>query len=109
MSEEGRARPYMDWQQVILNGGPPCFAVLDGEETWYCGRAQRWVGHDGEHKFISLDDLISAAERRGRDERDSDLRKRLTAAINKEANGHVRDGLLRAFHLIDDAAIRSNQ
>ncbi len=48
----------MDWQQVVLNGGPPCFALLDDEEGWYCGRAQRWVGHDGEHKFISLQDLL---------------------------------------------------
>lgn len=52
--------PQMDWQQVILNGGPPCFALLDDEEGWYCGRAQRWDGHDGEHEFVSLDDLIKA-------------------------------------------------
>lgn len=48
----------MDWQQVALNGGPPCFALLNDENGWYCGRAERWEGHDGEHRFISLDALL---------------------------------------------------
>ena len=56
----------MDWQQVALNGGPPCFAVLDDEDGYYCGRAERWEGHDGEHRFISLQDLLTAyANQRG--------------------------------------------
>lgn len=59
MSNEATAKtPYMDWQQVVLNGGPPCFAVLDAEENWYCGRAQRWDGHDYDHKYVSLSDLL---------------------------------------------------
>jgi hypothetical protein len=49
----------MDWQQVVLNGGPPCFALLDDEPDRYCGRAERWAGHDGEHEFVSLADLLA--------------------------------------------------
>lgn len=55
MSQE----PQLDWQQVVLNGGPACFAMLEDENGWYCGRAQRWEGHDGEHKFVSLQDLTA--------------------------------------------------
>jgi hypothetical protein len=73
MSEnERKAREHtaenMDWQQVVLNGGPPCFH-LEGER--FCGRAQRWDGHivttDGplNHKFISLAALLDSATERG--------------------------------------------
>lgn len=51
-------QPQMDWQQVVMNGGPPCFAQLEDEAGRYCGRAERWEGHDGEHKFVSLADLL---------------------------------------------------
>lgn len=47
-----------DWQQVVLNGGPPCFHI-EGER--FCGRAQRWPGHEERaemHKFVSLADLL---------------------------------------------------
>lgn len=52
----------MDWQQVVLNGGPPCFALtgelwIDGRRR-YCGRAERWHEH-GDHPFVGLDDLIA--------------------------------------------------
>ena len=50
------AAKNMDWQQVVQNGGPPCFH-LEGER--FCGRAARWAGHDETHKFVSLADLIS--------------------------------------------------
>jgi len=60
--DKATATPQMDWQQVVLNGGPPCFAVLDGEETWFCGRAERWAGHNGEHTFVSLQDYIRQRE-----------------------------------------------
>lgn len=50
------AAKNMDWQQVVLNGGPPCFH-LEGER--FCGRAERWDGHDGCHKFVSLEELLS--------------------------------------------------
>jgi hypothetical protein len=52
--------PKLDWQQVVMNGGPACFALLDDEAGWYCGRAQRWDGHDYEHKFVSLEDLTTS-------------------------------------------------
>jgi hypothetical protein len=51
--------PQMDWQQVALNGGPPCFAQLDDEEGWFCGRAERWEGHDGEHEFVSFQQYVT--------------------------------------------------
>lgn len=55
------AAEHMDWTQVVLNGGPPCFHVCDDQH--FCGRAERWDGH-GEpefHDFISLADLIHSA------------------------------------------------
>lgn len=51
------AAKQADWQQVVLNGGPPCFHV---ENSRFCLRAQGWDGHDGDHKFVSLADLIAA-------------------------------------------------
>lgn len=49
----------MDWQQVVLNGGPPCFHVEDGR---FCGRAERWHGHGVKrhHAYVSLKDLLSS-------------------------------------------------
>src|SRR5689334_16034514 len=55
MSNEATAEnPQMDWQQVALNGGPPCFYV---EGPQYCGRAERWPGHGNPafHDFVSLE------------------------------------------------------
>jgi hypothetical protein len=42
----------MDWEQVRLNGGPPCHESM-GDGT-LCGRAQRWFGHPSDHKYMSL-------------------------------------------------------
>ena len=42
IAELRHAAENMDWQQVVLNGGPPCFHLEDGR---FCGRAQRWDGH----------------------------------------------------------------
>lgn len=59
-----KAAESMDWQQVVLNGGPPCFHLEGGR---FCGRAERWDGHlsrmEGSacHKFVSLKDLILSA------------------------------------------------
>lgn len=52
------AAEVMDWQQVVFNGGPPCFHLC--ENGRFCGRAERWAGHqDGDpHKFVSLRDLL---------------------------------------------------
>jgi len=45
-----------DWQQVVLNGGPPCFHIGRGDIR-FCLRAERWHGPDT-HKFKSLAKLI---------------------------------------------------
>lgn len=52
------AAAQMDWVQVVLNGGPPCFHLY--EDGRFCGRAKRWVGHDDgdPHKFVSLEALL---------------------------------------------------
>lgn len=52
-----------DWQQVVLNGGPPCFH-LDPKLGRFCLRALRWAGHSTEHAFtdhifVGLDELLS--------------------------------------------------
>jgi hypothetical protein len=58
------AAATMDWQQVVLNGGPPCFHLEPGSIK-FCGRAERWAGHDGKshHDFVSLRDLLEEVER----------------------------------------------
>ena len=58
MNEEAEiaAAEEMDWMQVVLNQGSPCFH-LESSGT-FCGRAKRWEGHDSEHKFRSLADLL---------------------------------------------------
>jgi len=53
------AAKTMDWQQVVQNGGPPCFHLeKDGR---FCGRAKLWQGHGVQdfHDFVSLDELLS--------------------------------------------------
>lgn len=54
-----RAAEQMDWQQVVLNGGPPCFHL--GDDGRFCGRAKRWQGHGEKdfHEFVSLVDLLN--------------------------------------------------
>jgi hypothetical protein len=51
-----KALSHIDWQQVILNGGPPCFFVENGK---FCLRAERWVGHPTHHGYVSLKDLVN--------------------------------------------------
>ena len=46
-----------DWQQIYLNGGPPCFAVME-EDLRFCNRAERWEGHPSDHKFVSWTDFL---------------------------------------------------
>ena len=50
----------MDWQQVVMNGGPPCF-YLHGDGR-FCGRAKRWDGHGLKefHEFMSLERLLGS-------------------------------------------------
>lgn len=52
--------PQMDWQQVVLNGGPPCFHA---EGPQFCGRAERWPGHGNPafHDFVSLQRFLTKA------------------------------------------------
>ena len=52
-------RTQMDWQQVVLNGGPPCF--YDDRKGRYCGRAERWAGHGSVHAFVPLESLVAEA------------------------------------------------
>lgn len=55
------AAQQMDWKQVVLNGGPPCFHLEAGR---FCGRAARWDGHDASHKFVSFAYLLSLLAQR---------------------------------------------
>jgi hypothetical protein len=54
----------MDWRQVVLNGGPPCFAKLpDDIPNRFCGRAERWDGHhfpDPHHTFVPLEQYVAS-------------------------------------------------
>lgn len=54
-----RAAQDMDWQQIVLHQGEPCFHVE--RDRKFCGRARRWEGHEagGDHRFVSLHDLLS--------------------------------------------------
>lgn len=63
------AAKNMDWQQVVQNGGPPCFH-LDEYLRTFCGRAEWWQGHghDSMHPYISLEDLLSCHMQPERDE-----------------------------------------
>jgi hypothetical protein len=47
-----------DWDQVVLNGGPPCFH-LEGNGH-FCLRAKRWDGHWNKrfHPYVPLVDLL---------------------------------------------------
>ncbi|MGH7948023.1 MAG: hypothetical protein ACREQF_02215 [Candidatus Binataceae bacterium] len=54
-----RAAADPDWEQVRLNGGPPCFHVEHDRK--FCLRAKRWAGHEigSDHSYVSLQDLLS--------------------------------------------------
>jgi hypothetical protein len=43
-----------DWQQVVLNGGPPCFHLEEGK---FCLRAERWHSA-ATHPYSSLFHLL---------------------------------------------------
>jgi len=45
-----------DWEQVLLNGGPPCFHME--EDGRFCFRAMRWAGHPADDEFISLSRML---------------------------------------------------
>lgn len=52
------AAVVVDWMQVVLNQGPPCFHLE--EYGSFCLRSERWDGHGIEdfHDFVSLHDLL---------------------------------------------------
>jgi hypothetical protein len=50
----------MDWVQVKLNGGPPCFFLED--DGTLCGRAQWWAGHPEIHHYVSLHDYTTTRD-----------------------------------------------
>ena len=54
MAIDQDALQNIDWVQVVLNGGPPCFHLE--EDGRFCLRAERWSGHHVHkvHKFVSL-------------------------------------------------------
>ncbi len=54
------AAALTDWEQVRLNGGPPCFHLWGGR---FCLRARRWDGHGVDHAYVSLLDLIRSIVR----------------------------------------------
>lgn len=62
--DETKKCPTMDWIQVRMNGGPPCFHV-EGER--FCGRAERWDGHPQIHAFVSLNEFVNAAIAHGQE------------------------------------------
>lgn len=62
MNKYEKAAGKMDWQQVMFNGGPPCFDLALGDDG-FCGRAERWEGHDEMHKFVSLAELVKRIAR----------------------------------------------
>jgi len=95
-----REVPQMDWGQVVLNGGPPCFAVLNDERPWFCGRADRWAGHDGDHKFVSLQDYVRQQEEEVRAAFVSEIEKHLNCA---EHGASCASRILAALRR-DDAA-----
>jgi hypothetical protein len=62
LPEEVRlAAEAVDWQTVVFNGGPPCFALEPLDQGHFCTRAQRWDGHrpGGMHAFVSLAALLA--------------------------------------------------
>lgn len=119
------AAEHMDWMQVVLNGGPPCFHIEDGR---FCGRAERWAGHDNDlhrdHPFVSLADLlrhfVSLADLLNgidRETADPAVKRRIQSAIAKRLDvtcpkcGHtdpeaqwkaaVRQGTHQGQHVVD--------
>lgn len=63
-TEERAAWEHADWQQVALNGGPPCFHL---ENKRFCLRAKRWAGHGDMHIFLPLPQSLIASRRRVRE------------------------------------------
>lgn len=65
-----KAAKQADWGQVMANGGPPCFHLMENGRL--CFRAKRWIGHDENqaHEFVSLADLIRDTRAAAQEEND---------------------------------------
>ena len=72
-----------DWEQIYLNGGPPCFAVTEGDHR-FCNRSERWQGHPSDHKFVSWTDFLFEVMMWGQNAHASH-----TAAIREKAEALV--------------------
>lgn len=80
LSRYEQAAKDADWEQVVLNGGPPCFHVGD-DGTDFCLRAERWHDTPVVHRFVSLTDLLTqVAEQQAA--RVEQLERELTKAAN---------------------------
>jgi hypothetical protein len=56
VTPDEKAAEQMDWIQVVLNGGAPCFHVC--EDNKFCGRAERWHLREDAHKFRPLHEML---------------------------------------------------
>lgn len=60
-----KACAIADWEQILRNGGPPCFYLeglrSDEVQVKFCLRAERWAGHGLDHKFVSLSSVFAEA------------------------------------------------
>lgn len=76
----------MDWEQVRLNGGPPCFSTMlaKGERSgWHCGRAERWGGHGVLHEYISFEQMIAAVATEAKAAGQAEERERIKRIVEK--------------------------
>jgi hypothetical protein len=80
--------PQVDWRQVVLNGGPPCFFV---EKPQFCGRAKRWPGHGNEafHNYVSLGDYVATIRQ---EEREAAFRDGIETASAVQNDNELNDG-----------------
>ena len=66
-----RAAYRVDWMQVGLNQGPPCFFIdTQREANRFCLRAERWAGHTDSdeypnHRYVSLAALLDRVRAEG--------------------------------------------
>lgn len=93
MAIDQDALQNIDWVQVVLNGGPPCFHLE--EDGRFCLRAEKWSGHHvhNVHKFVSLA-AYAAEERRVERERCAEIaRKYVSSGENKDNWTITRDVL----------------
>jgi hypothetical protein len=103
----------MDWQQVALNGGPPCFHLE--EDGRFCGRAERWAGHGDVHAYLSLAGLLErelSAKREGFVTVPRDVIAQGRTPPENSPDDHFRAGWRAAFMYLEDriaAATREAQ